>query len=307
MYRKKIEIIDDSPEICNFLELLFKDKDYEVVTYDNPAAAMKRLKEDYPALLFVDYLLPDTDGVKIIKRAKKAIPRAKIIMLTGKGSEMVAVAAMKAGADDYIRKPIDTNEILKVTKKYMDEFYNELIYLNTEYEYPIEKSDVSKYEFLRSIYSGDIKNIKLACKFFRFNRQDFYILSRRFMKYGPAGLLHQRIFKKIRTRVKLKKGPYREPTSKMDLSAFIDAEDYVQKKLEMVRKAATDSRPNISKLCKEYDLTREAFYQIHRKFNDEGVLGLIDKKKGRPPKDKEGQPEADIETETEIDSTEQEE
>ncbi|MBN1521866.1 MAG: response regulator [Candidatus Aureabacteria bacterium] len=286
MFRRKVEIIDDSPEICDFLTLLFKDKGYEVVAYTSATQAMKTLKEDYPAVLFVDYLLPDTDGIKIIKKAKKSLKRSKIIMLTGKGSEMVAVAAMKAGANDYIKKPIDTNEILKICKKYMDEFYNELIYINTEYEYPVEKNDVSKYEFLRALYSGEIKNIKLACKFFKFNRQDFYILSRRFMKYGPAGLLHQRVFNRIRSRIRVKTGPYKEPTCKLGLEYFVDPNDYVQKKLEMVRKAATDRRPNISKLCKEYNLTREAFYQIYKKFNKEGILGLIDKKKGRPPKNK---------------------
>ncbi len=286
MFRKKVEIIDDSPEICDFLTLLFKDKGYEVITYTSATEALKNLRDDYPAVLFVDYLLPDTDGIKIIKKTKKALKRSKIIMLTGKGSEMVAVAAMKAGADDYIKKPIDTNEILKISKKYMDEFYSDLIYINDEYEYPLEKNDVSKYEFLRALYSGEIRNIKLACKFFKFNRQDFYILSRRLMKYGPAGLLHQRVFNRIRSRIKVKPGPYREPTCKLGLKHFIDNNDYVQKKLEMVRKSATDQKPNISKLCKEYNLTREAFYQIYKKFNKEGILGLIDKKKGRPPKAK---------------------
>ena len=286
MFRKKVEIIDDSQELCDFLTLLFKDKGYEVVTYDSAAKAMKSIKEDYPAVLFVDYLLPDTDGIKIIKKAKRTLKRSKIIMLTGKGSEMVAVAAMKAGADDYIKKPIDTNEILKISKKYMDEFYNELIYINDEYEYPIDRNDISKYEFLRALYSGKIKNIKLACKFFKFNRQDFYILSRRFMKYGPAGLLHQRVFNRIRDRIRVKEGPFKEPTCRLGLKFFVDPDDYVQKKLEMVRKAAVEKKPNISKLCKEYSLTREAFYQIYKKFNKEGILGLIDKKKGRPPKNK---------------------
>ena len=45
----------------------------------------------------------------------------------------------------------------------------------------------------------------------------------------------------------------------------------VQKKLEMVRKSATDQKPNISKLCKEYNLTREAFYQIYKKFTEADI------------------------------------
>ena len=245
-----------------FFRVFFKVFDYHlcrltiantVLRQTNYALSyLKSIKEDYPAVLFVDYLLPDTDGIKIIKKAKRTLKRSKIIMLTGKGSEMVAVAAMKAGADDYIKKPIDTNEILKISKKYMDEFYNELIYINDEYEYPIDRNDISKYEFLRALYSGKIKNIKLACKFFKFNRQDFYILSRRFMKYGPAGLLHQRVFNRIRDRIRVKEGPFKEPTCRLGLKFFVDPDDYVQKKLEMVRKAAVEKKPYISKLCKEY-------------------------------------------------------
>ena len=77
MFRRKVEIIDDSPEICDFLTLLFKDKGYEVVAYTSAIEALKSLKEDYPAILFVDYLLPDTDGIKIIKKAKRQTPSIK--------------------------------------------------------------------------------------------------------------------------------------------------------------------------------------------------------------------------------------
>ncbi len=289
MFRKRVVIIDDSPEICEFLKLLLSEHGYEVKIYTDPKKGLAKLKEDFPGVLLVDYLLPGTDGIKIIKRAKKLIPQTKIIMLTGKGSEMIAVSAMKSGADDYIKKPFNDEELVNMIKGYMDEFCNTFVYFNKIYDYPIHILDVGRYEFLRSIFSGNIKNIKVACCIFRFNRQDFYVLCRRFIKYGPAGLLHQKIFYKIQDRVLPKPGPYDtvDVFLKKGMKAFIDPNDRIQRRLEMLRKAATDKKPNITEICKENNLTREAFYQIYRRFNKEGILSLIGRKKGRPKKENE--------------------
>ena len=100
------------------------------------------------------------------------------------------------------------------------------------------------------------------------------------MEYGPVGLLKKKDFEKLPS-VEIYKRSLKKINSFED---FFDRNDEVQLKLEMFRDAATNPKPNICEISQKYGLTREAFYQIYRRFKDEGILALTEKKKGRPVK-----------------------
>ena len=59
-------------------------------------------------------------------------------------------------------------------------------------------------------------------------------------------------------------------------------EDPVQQRIEMFREAATAAKPNICDISEKHSFTRESFYQIYQRFKVEGVMGLTERKKGRP-------------------------
>ena len=65
------------------------------------------------------------------------------------------------------------------------------------------------------------------------------------------------------------------------LKNFINPNDRIQIKLEMMRAAATNGKPHIGEICKKFGFTRELFYLTYRRFEKLGVLGLIPKLKGR--------------------------
>ena len=74
-------------------------------------------QEKQPELVLLDIIMPDIDGLEILRHLKKADPNGIIIMLSGVKTIKMVVDAMKLGAEDYIAKPFDINEIKIVLQK----------------------------------------------------------------------------------------------------------------------------------------------------------------------------------------------
>ncbi len=74
-----------------------------------------------PDLVFLDYLMPEIDGLDVLKEIKQRYKDALVVFITGQGSEDIAVKAMKAGASDYITKPISLPDLVHVSNKLIRE------------------------------------------------------------------------------------------------------------------------------------------------------------------------------------------
>ena len=116
-----IFIVDDSAEdraaYCRYLnqENVFT---YKIVEAETGEDSLEQLALIQPDLILLDYLLPDCNGLELIKELKIKLDKTPpIIMLTGQGSELVAVKAMKSGVKDYLVKDKLTSEILNNTVK----------------------------------------------------------------------------------------------------------------------------------------------------------------------------------------------
>jgi len=296
MFRKKALVIDDQQDVCSMIEDTLTEQGYEVIcTYDPDAAITLTLEED-PSLVLLDYAMPGLDGITILKELRWKMPEVKIVMVTGAGSEAVAVKAMKTGADDYITKPFTPDDIIQICDKYQKKFLDQFINLNDKYYYPLDEEVISRYEFLRAGYAASSMSINKLRRFFNFSRQDFYILDKKRREYGILGLfdkniqdLENELQEDGELSPKKRLPNYKESDDSnfnrkkhCSLNTFINKKDPVQIRLEIIREAATGENPNISSICKRYNLTREVFYQNYRRFQKYGVLGLLDKKKGRP-------------------------
>jgi len=107
----RILIVDDEPSILATMAPLLRGRGYEVSTATTGHAALDGVDRQPPQLIILDLGLPDMDGVEVCRRLRegRAIP---ILVLSARGAEQDKVAALDAGADDYVTKPFGAEELL---------------------------------------------------------------------------------------------------------------------------------------------------------------------------------------------------
>lgn len=104
-------IIEDEKSICDFIAKTLNASDYKAVTAGSGKEGLAILTSALPDLVLLDLGLPDMDGIDIIKQTREwsSLP---IIVISARVQEREKVAALDAGADDYITKPFGTDELL---------------------------------------------------------------------------------------------------------------------------------------------------------------------------------------------------
>ena len=108
-----ILIVDDDPDICSMLEFYFENLEYEVLVARGGAAAMRIARESRPDVILLDIRLPDADGFTVARtlRADRYTQHIPIIFLTGRNDPSERVEALEIGADDFVAKPFDAQEL----------------------------------------------------------------------------------------------------------------------------------------------------------------------------------------------------
>jgi len=107
----QILVIEDEPDIRTVLRVLFEAEGFRVIEAATAARAEIEARTHKPDLLLVDLGLPDGDGVEVIRRTRSWSP-VPIIVLSARTMEAQKVAALDAGADDYVTKPFSSGELL---------------------------------------------------------------------------------------------------------------------------------------------------------------------------------------------------
>ena len=109
--KPKILVVDDEPQITRVLKTTLAAQGYSVRAAGDGVEALNAMEEWGPALVLTDLKMPNMDGVELTRqvRAKSAVP---IIVLSVRGEEKTKVAALDAGADDYVTKPFGVNELV---------------------------------------------------------------------------------------------------------------------------------------------------------------------------------------------------
>jgi DNA-binding NtrC family response regulator len=118
---KKILIADDEPNIRRVLDAVFAKDGYTVFTAENGKKALDIVSTE-PSLdvVLCDLIMPDLNGVEVLKAAREINPRLSVVMITAHGTIKTAVDAMKLGAFDYITKPFDMDEIKLIVKNALE-------------------------------------------------------------------------------------------------------------------------------------------------------------------------------------------
>lgn len=110
---QRILLVDDSADSLRLLQVTLKLKGYNVIIADSGAEALVKIAESPPDLVLLDVVMPDMDGYEVTRQIKhnSNLPFIPILLVTGSEKSSV-VKGLDAGADEFIRKPIDKKELL---------------------------------------------------------------------------------------------------------------------------------------------------------------------------------------------------
>ena len=112
--KKKILIVDDEDDILHFLELVLREKGYEVATAANGQDALTKAQIEKPDLVLLDIMMPQMDGWEVLKllRVDDETANIPVAMLSARTEAKDRVQGLQEGAIDYICKPFSLGELL---------------------------------------------------------------------------------------------------------------------------------------------------------------------------------------------------
>jgi DNA-binding response OmpR family regulator len=149
----KIIVVDDEMGICQNVEKILAKSKYEVVHAQSAEEALERMARESFSLLISDIVMPEMNGLELLKLVKKEWPLTKAIMMTAYASTDTAMKAIRLGALDYIPKPFTPGELRETVRKAMS---GELVEIKStpaekesidiiDVDMPFDRDEVAKY------------------------------------------------------------------------------------------------------------------------------------------------------------------
>ena len=108
----RILIIDDDEMVLQTMQSLLTDSGFEVLATADGPRGLELFKGHAPDLVLLDQALPSMNGLEVLRKLKDIDRDAKVIMITGYGSEESAQVALRYGAYDFLKKPVGVNALL---------------------------------------------------------------------------------------------------------------------------------------------------------------------------------------------------
>jgi DNA-binding response OmpR family regulator len=112
----KLLIVEDEKGISNFLKQGLEEEGYEVFVSDNGKMGLEMASIHKPDLILLDWMLPNLSGLEVCKQIRKQDNLTPIIFLTAKDTVQETIEGLKAGANDYIKKPFSFDELVERVK-----------------------------------------------------------------------------------------------------------------------------------------------------------------------------------------------
>ncbi len=117
---EKLLIVEDEDTLCESLQRVFLREGYEVDRAESAESAVKLLEAKSYDLIITDIILPGISGIELLAKYRKKNPSQKVIIITAHASLETAVGAIKAGACDFVAKPLMHDEMKRVVRKALD-------------------------------------------------------------------------------------------------------------------------------------------------------------------------------------------
>ena len=163
--KKLIQIVEDDSSVKKLLEITFKEYEFNSISSESKKNALMMFLSHNPDLLIVDLGLSDGDGKDLIKQIRE-ISKLPIIVLTARYDEKEIVAALDAGADDYITKPFNIKElcarvkaVIKRSSKDIDILkVRDIVYKSSNKKFSIEDVEIDLTHLEHDLLLEFIKN-----------------------------------------------------------------------------------------------------------------------------------------------------
>lgn len=123
----KILLVDDEPDILDFLGYNLKKEGYTVLTASNGVEAIEKAKKELPHLIVLDIMMPEMDGIETCRHIREipALNNSVITFLTARNEEYTQISGFDVGADDFITKPIKPRVFLSRVKALLRRYKSE--------------------------------------------------------------------------------------------------------------------------------------------------------------------------------------
>lgn len=115
-----ILVVDDEPSYRQILTLVFESEGHELRIASNGREALQRLNEEPADLVVSDIRMPDMDGIEMLRNIRETMPDVAVVFMTAHASVETTREAFKLGADDYIEKPFDVDEMKLIVNKALE-------------------------------------------------------------------------------------------------------------------------------------------------------------------------------------------
>jgi len=113
MNKQRILVVDDEIRMCESLDILLSSRGYDIQCFTDGRKALSYIEDNGCDLVLLDLMMPDMDGFTVLTRIREQTADLPVIIMTAQGSAEYAVAALKGGADDYLCKPFEMDELVK--------------------------------------------------------------------------------------------------------------------------------------------------------------------------------------------------
>ncbi len=108
----RVLVVDDEPNLTELLSMALRYEGWDVVSAGSGLAAVRAAKEFGPDVVVLDMMLPDFDGLEVLRRMRGEDPNVPVLFLTAKDAVEDRVAGLTAGGDDYVTKPFSLEEVV---------------------------------------------------------------------------------------------------------------------------------------------------------------------------------------------------
>jgi DNA-binding response OmpR family regulator len=111
-------IVDDEEPIRNMLAMFVTGEGFLPLPAGDGEEGLALFRQERPTIVITDVRMPRMDGLTLVQHLKEEAPETYVVLITGHGDEAVAIAALRAGAADYLKKPLDLDALEAVLKKF---------------------------------------------------------------------------------------------------------------------------------------------------------------------------------------------
>jgi two-component system OmpR family response regulator len=108
----RVLVVDDEPSLAELLSSVLRYEGWEIRTAADGNSAVREAREFQPDAIVLDIMLPDFDGLEVMRRVRTALPNVCVLFLTARDSVQDRVSGITAGGDDYVTKPFSLEEVL---------------------------------------------------------------------------------------------------------------------------------------------------------------------------------------------------